>query len=159
MSNKFKDIDIKNHPYYFSNVIIIVINFDPNKVKIDEKSYKNIFIYYIGYVAITDWKYLKINSVNFWYLIINKVNEYFEGYPYTLNGYHRRVLTANLLHTGTPKPPNLLGLICDPNKSRAWHHRSLKLGWKLKYLNVLIMFSMLGMHLQLTLMLFLLNSF
>ena len=25
--------------------------------------------------------------------------------------------------------------ICDPNKSRAWRHRSLKLGSKLKYLN------------------------
>ena len=26
--------------------------------------------------------------------------------------------------------------ICDPNKSRARHHRSLKLGSKLKYLNI-----------------------
>ena len=27
--------------------------------------------------------------------------------------------------------------ICDPNKSRARHHRSLKLGSKLKYLNII----------------------
>ena len=27
-------------------------SFDPNKIKIDEKSYKNIPIYYIGYVTI-----------------------------------------------------------------------------------------------------------
>ena len=44
MSNKFKDIDIKNHMYYFFNDIINIKNFDPNKIKIDEKSYKNILI-------------------------------------------------------------------------------------------------------------------
>ena len=32
-------------------------------------------------------------------------------------------------------PPVVTG-ICDPNKSRARHHRSLKLGLKLKYLNL-----------------------
>ena len=32
-------------------------------------------------------------------------------------------------------PPVVTG-ICDPNKSRARHHRSLKLGSKLKYLNI-----------------------
>ena len=31
-------------------------------------------------------------------------------------------------------PPMVTG-ICDPNKSRARHHRSFKLGSKLKYLN------------------------
>ena len=34
-------------------------------------------------------------------------------------------------------PPVVTGS-CDPNNSRARHHRSLKLGSKLKYLNVLI---------------------
>ena len=52
--------------------------FDPDKIKIDEKSYKNILIYYIGYVTIKDSKYLKINSVSPSYLIINKLNGYFE---------------------------------------------------------------------------------
>ena len=38
MSNKFKDIVIKDHTYYlFDNIINIKI-FDPNKSKIDEKS-------------------------------------------------------------------------------------------------------------------------
>ena len=41
------------------------------------KSYKNILIYYIGYVTIKDSKYIKINSVNPLYLIFNKVNGYF----------------------------------------------------------------------------------
>ena len=52
MSNKFKYINIKNRTYYFSNDIINIENFDANNIKIDEKSYKNILIYYIGYVTI-----------------------------------------------------------------------------------------------------------
>ena len=48
MSNKIKDIDIKNRTYYFFNDIINIKNFNPNNIKIDEKSYKNILIYYIG---------------------------------------------------------------------------------------------------------------
>ena len=45
-----KDINIKNLTYYFFNDTIYIENFDPNNIKIDEKSYKNILIYYIGYV-------------------------------------------------------------------------------------------------------------
>ena len=78
MSHKFKDIDIKNRTYYFFDDIINIKIFDPNKIKTDEKWYKNILIYYIGYVTIKDSKYLKINSVNPLYLIFNKVNRYFE---------------------------------------------------------------------------------
>ena len=44
--------------------------FDPNKFKIDGKSYKNILIYYVGYVT--------PNSVKLLYLIINKINGYIE---------------------------------------------------------------------------------
>ena len=78
MSNKVKDIDIKNHTYYLYNDIIIIKIFDPNNIKIDEKSYKNILIYYIGYVTIKDSKYVKIFSVNPLYLIFDKVNRYFK---------------------------------------------------------------------------------
>ena len=39
MSNKVKDINIKNRTYYFFNDIIDIENFDPNNIKIDEKSY------------------------------------------------------------------------------------------------------------------------
>ena len=38
MSNKVKDIDMKNRKYYFFNDIINIKNFDPNNIKIDEKS-------------------------------------------------------------------------------------------------------------------------
>ena len=44
MSNKVKDIDIKNCTDYFFNDIINIKKFDPNNIKIDEKSYKDILI-------------------------------------------------------------------------------------------------------------------
>ena len=47
-----KNLNIKNHRYYFFDDIINIKDFDPNNIKIDEKSYKNILIYYIGYVTI-----------------------------------------------------------------------------------------------------------
>ena len=80
MSNKADDIDIKNRTYYFFNDIINIKNFDPNNIKIDiyRKPFKNIRIYYIGYVTIKDSKHVKINSINPLYLIFNKVNGYFE---------------------------------------------------------------------------------
>ena len=54
MSNKIKDIDIKNRTYHFFDDII-----DPNKTKVEEKSYKNIVIYYNGYVRIKDFEIYK----------------------------------------------------------------------------------------------------
>ena len=54
MSNKVKDIDTKNCRYYFFNDYINIKSFDSNNIKIDEKSYKNILIYYIGHVTIKD---------------------------------------------------------------------------------------------------------
>ena len=64
MSNKFKDIDTKNCTYYYFDDMINIKSFDPNKIKIDQKSYKIILIYYIGYVLIKGSKHIKINSVN-----------------------------------------------------------------------------------------------
>ena len=43
-----KDINIKNHTYYFFDDIINIKIFNPNNFKIDDKLYKNIFISYIG---------------------------------------------------------------------------------------------------------------
>ena len=78
MSNKAKDIDIKNRTNYFFNEIINIKKFDRNDIKIDEKSYKNIFIYYTGYLTIKDSKNVKINSVNPLYLIFINVKGQFE---------------------------------------------------------------------------------
>ena len=48
--NKVKDVNIKNQTYYFFDYIIDIENFHPSNIKIDKKSYKNILIYYIGYM-------------------------------------------------------------------------------------------------------------
>ena len=78
MSSKVKDIDIKNWIYYFFGDIINIKKFDSNNIEIDEKSDNNILISYSGYVTIKDSKYVKINGVNPLYLILSKVNGYFE---------------------------------------------------------------------------------
>ena len=56
--------------------MVNIKNFDPNLLKIDKKSHKNIDIYYIGYITMKDSEYVKINSVNPLYLIINEVDGY-----------------------------------------------------------------------------------
>ena len=78
MSNNFKDIDMKNHTYYFFDDIVNVKTFDPNKINIDRNSCKNILIYYIVNVTIKNSKYVKINSVNPLDLIFGKANGCFE---------------------------------------------------------------------------------
>ena len=80
MSNKVNDTDIKNRTYYFFNDIINIEHFDLNNIKIDEKPYKNVVIYYIGYVTIK--KYLKIHCVNPLYFIFRYLN----GYLKEING-------------------------------------------------------------------------
>ena len=74
-----KEINIKNRTYYFFDNMINIANFDPNLLKIDKKSYKNIDINNIGYITIKDSDYVKIKSVNPLYLVISIVDRYFEG--------------------------------------------------------------------------------
>ena len=47
-----KDINIINRTCYIFDDFISIKDFDPNNIKIDEKSYKNVLIYYSGYVTI-----------------------------------------------------------------------------------------------------------
>ena len=54
--------------------MINIKDFDSNLLKIDKKSYKNVDIYYIGYITTKDSDYVKISSVNSLYLIIDKVD-------------------------------------------------------------------------------------
>ena len=44
----------------------------PNEIKIDEKSCKNIIVYYNGYITVKKFTFAKINRVNHICLIINK---------------------------------------------------------------------------------------
>ena len=71
-----KYINIKNDTYYFFNDIFNMKDFDPNNIRIDENSYKNILTCYIGYVTIK--KDPKIYNVNSLHLISDKINGYFE---------------------------------------------------------------------------------
>ena len=53
ISNKIKDMDIKNHSYYFlDDIDFYQCKFSPDNIKIDEESYKNIIYYYIEYLKI-----------------------------------------------------------------------------------------------------------
>ena len=74
MSNKVEEIDIKNQTFYVFNANINIKNFDPNNIKLDEKSFKDILIYYISCLTIKSSKYIKINNVNLSYLIFSKVS-------------------------------------------------------------------------------------
>ena len=72
MSNKVKDINIENRTFYFFNDIINIEKFEPDDIKIDEKSYKNNS--YSLYWICENKKDLKMYSVNPLYLIFRYVN-------------------------------------------------------------------------------------
>ena len=68
---KIRQINIKNRTYYFCNDQIDLKDFVAKLLKIDKKDYKEIDIYYLGYVTIKkigDYNN-NINSVNPLYLI------------------------------------------------------------------------------------------
>ena len=62
--------------YYFFDDLINIEDFDSNLLKLDKKSYKNINIYYIGYITMKDSDYAKVKSVNFLYLIVREIDGY-----------------------------------------------------------------------------------
>ena len=74
-----REVNIKNRTYYFFDDMINIEVFDPDLLKVDKKTYKNIDIYYIGYITIKnidDYEY--IYSVNPLYLIIGEVDGHIE---------------------------------------------------------------------------------
>ena len=64
MSNTFKEIEIKNRAYFILDDMNDVKILDSDQMKIDETSYKNIFIYQIKYLMTKDLSYVKIHSIN-----------------------------------------------------------------------------------------------
>ena len=56
--------------------MVNIEDFDPNLLKIDKNSYKNIDVYYIGYITLKDSDYVKIKSINPLCLIIREVDRY-----------------------------------------------------------------------------------
>ena len=76
---EIKQINIKNRTYYFYNDIVDLKDFDTKLLKIEKKSYKNIDIYYIGYITIKKIDdYENIYSVNSLYLRIDHARGYIE---------------------------------------------------------------------------------
>ena len=50
-----KQMNIKNCTFYFFNDMINMKDFDPNLLKIEKNSYKDIGIYNTGYIKIKNW--------------------------------------------------------------------------------------------------------
>ena len=74
-----KEINIKNWTYYFLNDMINIKNVDSSLLKVDKKSYKNIDIYYTGYITIKKIGDCEnTDSVNPLYLIVNHASGYIE---------------------------------------------------------------------------------
>ena len=76
---KIKQISIKSWTYYFYNDQSNLKDFDERLLKVDKKDYKEIDIYYIGYVTVKKIANCNnINSVNPLYLMIDKMIGHFE---------------------------------------------------------------------------------
>ena len=75
---EIKQINIKNRTYFYNDIIDLK-NFDARLLRIDKKSYKNIGIYNIGYIAIKKIDGCEsIYSVNPLYLRVDHANGYIE---------------------------------------------------------------------------------
>ena len=71
---KVKQINVKNRTYYFHNDQINLKDFDVRLLKVDKKNYKEINIYYTGYMTVKKIANRNnINSVNPLYLMINEM--------------------------------------------------------------------------------------
>ena len=69
---KIKQINIKNRTYYFNNDQINLKDFNTRLLKVDKKTYKEVDVYYIGYVTVNKIANCNnISNVNPLYLIID----------------------------------------------------------------------------------------
>ena len=104
-----KELNIKNRTYYFNDIIDIK-DFQSNLLKIDKKQYKDIDVYYIGYITIKNFGDCEnILSVNPLYLIFYSATGYFkekygekylvldstEKYDEVLSGIKKEIETIN----------------------------------------------------------------
>ena len=76
---EYKQLNLKNQTYYFFDEMIDIRNFQSNLLKIDKKTYKDIDIYYIRYIAMKKFNDCEhIRSINPLYLIINSATGHFK---------------------------------------------------------------------------------
>ena len=79
MKGEVKEINTKNHTYYFFDDMIDTRNFQSNLLKIDKMSYKDFDIYYIGYFPIKKLSDCEnIHSMNPLYLITHSATGCFK---------------------------------------------------------------------------------
>ena len=74
-----KELNIKNQTYYFLDDMIDIRNFHSKLLKINKKPYKDVNIYYIGYITIKKFSDCEnIHSFNPLYLIFHFVTGHFK---------------------------------------------------------------------------------
>ena len=71
-----KEINIKYHTYYFCNKMHNIKKIDLGLIKTENKSYKNIDIYYIGYITLKYFDYNDIHTITPLYFILDEVDGY-----------------------------------------------------------------------------------
>ena len=76
---KVKELNIKNQTLHYFNDIINWKDFHSNLLRIDKEQYKDIDIYYIGYITVKKFSDCEnINSVNPLFLVIYSATGYFK---------------------------------------------------------------------------------
>ena len=71
-----EQMNIKSRTYYFYDDMINIKDFDPSLLKLYKKSFKNIGVYYIGYITKKDkYKYKYSNSTFDDYSISPKIRQ------------------------------------------------------------------------------------
>ena len=74
-----KEISIKNQTYYFFDDMVDIKNFLSNLLKIDKKLYKDIDIYYVGYITSKKFGNCEnIHSINPLHLILHSATGCFK---------------------------------------------------------------------------------
>ena len=70
----FKNINIKNRPYYFFNNMINIKDFDRNSLNINQITFEK----YVDYIIYNNEYFKHFDSASSLYLIFNNLDEYFE---------------------------------------------------------------------------------
>ena len=74
-----KEINIKNRTHFFFNDMVDIKNFHSDLLKIDEKPYQDVNVYYISYITIKKFSDCEsIHTVNPLYLIIHSATGHFK---------------------------------------------------------------------------------
>ena len=128
-----RQINIKN--YYYNDQINLK-DFDASLLKVDKKDYKEIDIYYIGYVTVKKIANCNnINSVNPLYLMIDKMIGHFEE----KNGNKYLVLDDVDENKEVSKKLKKFGKVLKKRLKRLMAAKKLNMGKTLKKLGLNLM--------------------